>query len=170
MNNLIDGRLIFELKHLADIHAALKTRITELEQRESTPEDLQLISALKRLDDALEDFNTLFNQLSGALHRARTKIERLHAKSVEKYKDVPLCKTISDFLRYYNLQSMEELTLEQTKVLHARMWNTFEILERTSKELLSVYKVNDESALSLIQRKIYDARMKAVVENQDHYP
>lgn len=79
MNNLIDGRLAFELKHLADLRAAFHVRIVELEQLESTPEDLQLISALRHLEDALVDLIQLFNQLSAGLSSARQKVGDLHA-------------------------------------------------------------------------------------------
>ena len=79
MNNLIDGRLAFELKHLADLRTAFYSRIVELEQVESTSEDLQLIFALKHLEDALVDLIQLFNQLSAGLSSARQKVGNLHA-------------------------------------------------------------------------------------------
>lgn len=99
---------------------------------------------------------------------SRFKNDQLAAR--KKYEDVPLCKTITDFLRHHNASSVMALAAPLCEELLNRLRGMADILEQTSKELLVVHGVGDESALSGIQRKVYDARMKAVVLQLDHYP
>lgn len=99
---------------------------------------------------------------------SRFKNDQLAAR--KKYEDVPLCKTITDFLRHHNASSVMALASPLREELLNRLEGMADILEQTSKELLAVYEVGDESVLSGIQRKTYDSRMKEVVESLDHYP
>ena len=105
--------------------------------------------------------------------RLRIAIEKLRNVIItyrELYKDVPLCKTMTDFFAHHGVLSHRQLTPEQKTELMDRMKRLFSILEKTSKELLTVYNVDTEGSLAGSQRKIYDARMKAIVLREDHYP
>lgn len=110
------------------------------------------------------------NIIDARLSFAIAQSKNLHLEYLEKYKDVPLCKTITDFLRYHHAQVLTDLTDVQKGELMHRMGNMLARVANTSRELLSVYAVENESQLSGAQRVTYDARMKAVVESEDHYP
>lgn len=175
-DNILNAKLTFEIRRLENQRAELHARISGLKHLESTPGGVKLLSSFKDFESVLVGAISTFKSLEH-LHGVGTQIveileqqEDVHAECVERYKDVPLCKTITDFLRYHNVQSITLLAPKERRELTARMQHMFGVLERTSKELLAVYEVTDESALSEIQRKVYDARMKAVVESNDHYP
>ena len=108
--------------------------------------------------------------IDARLSFAIAQSKNLHLEYLEKYKDVPLCKTITDFLRFHHTQTLAELPDAQKQELMQRMGNMLARVAVTSKELLSVYAVENESQLSGAQRVTYDARMKAIVESEDHYP
>lgn len=108
--------------------------------------------------------------IDGRLSFAIARSKNLHLEHLEKYKDVPLCKTITNFLQFHHAQTLTDLSDAQKKELMHRMGNMLARIAATSKELLMVYAVENETQLFGAQRVAYDARMKAVVEREDHYP
>ncbi|OGZ20093.1 MAG: hypothetical protein A2494_04245 [Candidatus Lloydbacteria bacterium RIFOXYC12_FULL_46_25] len=110
------------------------------------------------------------NLLDARLPLALSCFKNEQSAARKKYEDAPLCKTITDFLHHHGASSIMVLASPEREELVNHLKGMADVLEQTSKELLAVYGVEDESALSGMQRKTYDARMKAVVESLDHYP
>ncbi len=97
------------------------------------------------------------NVLDARLPFALGRFKTLHLEHIKKYKDIPLCKTVTSFLEHHNASTFTALDGVERKELTSRMQYMFTTLEQTSKELLLVYGVEDESDLSGMQRKAYDA-------------
>lgn len=82
----------------------------------------------------------------------------------------PYCKIIQHFLRAHHAPDLLDLSSSDRNELMRILNKFFLRLKKESEEMLAVYGVHDEHELAANQREIYYTRMKALVEDLDHYP
>ncbi len=90
--------------------------------------------------------------------------------ALKLYGGIPHCKAIRDFLALKQKSSIAALEVGEKAELHVRLAAIVDTLRHESKQLLVQFQVEREADLSADARKFYDARIKAVVEREDHYP
>ncbi len=104
------------------------------------------------------------------LQFAASSLAATYRTAVREYAGVPQCKAMRDFLSHYKAESLSALPHAQKAELSLHMRRIFDALQRHSAYILLQFSVSDESSLSVFDRAVYDASMKATVELEDHYP
>ncbi len=119
--------------------------------------------------ETIERFNEVGKQLDGCVKILVDHQEFLIGER-DRHAAQPYCKIIQNYLRIHQAKDLLDLPPANRNELLRVMNAFFARLKKESDEMLAVYGATDEHQLAPNQREIYYTRMKALVDDMDHYP